>query len=222
MEIGVPLDVKKFIRNEVKSYDRREIVKIVGQAYQLVDEAMKDVSFLNWGLGEHHKGYLDHIAVQFLLREASNSGMIGFDANILPNVKKSSYHVELNTDNVKITVNRTEHRNKTARKAIYRSILQKENQLFWTFGEEYPNIKEEPAYLQLTHKDKEVGNTREIDFVILGVPTKNGNWYSSIDLTREPQLVSAPTEESNTIDEQQLVKFKELAQGVHDSGGKKQ
>lgn len=216
LEIAVPFDVNKFIRSEINSSNRRKIVNLVEKAYKLVDEALRDVSFLNWFLGKEHEGYLDNIAVQFMLHEAAKLGELDLISEIHPNVKNSSYHVELKTDNVVITVNRSKDKHSTARKAIYRSILQKENQCYFVLDEvDFGNIKEEPGYLELTHNHLD----RKLDFVVLGVPDGRGKWYSSINLLTEPHLVTKSPEE-NIIEEQQLVKFKQLAQGVHNNGGK--
>lgn len=216
MEIAVPLDAKKYIRSEINPSNRRKIVNLVEKAYKLVDEALKDVSFLNWSLGKKHEGYLDNIAVQFMLYEAAKLGELDLIPEIHPNVKKSSYHVELKTDKVVITVNRSKDKYSTARKAIYRSILRQENQCYFVLDEDdFGNIKEEPGYLELTHNHID----RKLDFVVLGVPDGRGKWYSSINLLTEPHLVTKSPEE-NIIEEQQLVKFKQLAQGVHNNGGK--
>ena len=47
MDIGVPLNVKKFIDREISKGVRRQIVPLVQQAYELVDASVKDISFYN-------------------------------------------------------------------------------------------------------------------------------------------------------------------------------
>lgn len=216
MEINVPIDVKKFIEEEVARPVRIKIVPLIHQAYKLVDAVMSEVSFLQWKLGARHTGYLDHLAVQFTLYEAAKQGKLeDISAKIVPNVNKSAYHVELSTGNVVITINRARNANTTSRKAIYRSILQQDNQCYWNFDEH--DVFEEPGYLELTHNHKE----RNVDFINLGVPNGKGKWYSCIDLTKELHLVGTSKEEKNTITKEQLVKFKKFAQGVHVDGGKK-
>src|SRR4051794_13513042 len=96
MEISVPIDVKNFIDHEVSKPVRSRIIPIVQQAYDLVGVALNEVSFLNWDIGGRHVGYLDHIAVQFSLYEAVKKGILNnITAQIVPNVNKSAYHVEL-------------------------------------------------------------------------------------------------------------------------------
>lgn len=216
MEIIVPFDVKKFINKEIPRNVRSQIVPLVQAAYQLVDEALKDVSFLKWALGKKHIGYLDNIAVQYTLYEAVLTGKLkNLQAFIEPNKNKSSYHVEIKTNNTVLTINRANNNSTSARKAIYRSILQKENQLFWDMNNQ--ELKEEPGYLQLTHNH----NNRIVKFVNLGVPDGRGKWYSVIDLTKELYLLDEG-QEGNKITKEQLVKFKDFAQGVQDNGGKNQ
>lgn len=217
MEIIIPFDAKKFIREEVSAVERREIVNLVEQAYLLVKESLKDVSFLNWALGKSHKGYLEHIAVQYMLHEASKKGKLNFKSEISPNVNNSSLHIELRTNNVIITVNRAESKSKTARRAKFRSVLQKENQLYWDLYNENIDVKEEPGYLELTHRY----SNGKVEFVNLGIPDGQGKWYSCIDLTKELYVVEKPYEDNNTVDNQQLVKFKEFVQGARNDGGNK-
>ncbi|MEK3821349.1 hypothetical protein MKY20_19950 [Cytobacillus sp. FSL W8-0315] len=216
MEIGVPLDVKSFIDQEIARPIRSQIVPLIQQGYELVDSSLRDVSFLKWDMGRKHAGYLDNIAVQFMLYEAAKKGTLSnITAEIVPNKKKSAYHVELKTANVIITINRTKNKYVTSRKAIYRSILQKDNQYFWNFNHE--EIQEQPGYLELTHNQI----NRRVDFVNIGIPNGKGKWFSRIDLTKELQLVGAPKEEEkNEITKEQLVRFKNFAQGVHENGGK--
>lgn len=216
MQISVPIDVKKFIEKEIERPIRNQIVPVVQQAYELVDAGLKEISFLNWDLGKKHTGYLDHIAVQFMLYESVNKGKFkNITAQIVPNVNKSSYHVELKTNNVIICINRAESKEVTARRAIYRSILQKNNQYYWNFDEQ--EINEEPGYLELTHNHID----RKVDFVNIGLPDGRGKWFDFIDLTRELRIVETPIEvEKNDITKEQLVRFKNFAQGVHENGGK--
>ncbi|MEM5649606.1 hypothetical protein AAHB57_17590 [Bacillus cereus] len=47
MDIGVPIDVKKFIDKEISKGVRRQIVPLIQQAYELVDASIKDISFFN-------------------------------------------------------------------------------------------------------------------------------------------------------------------------------
>lgn len=217
MEIHIPINVEKFIDQEISKAVRRKIVPAVEHAYELVDASLNDVSFLNWDLGKRHKGYLDHIAVQYTLYMVAKGGNLeNITAEIVPNVSKSAYHVELKTNNVVICINRASTKNNTARKAKYRSVLQMNNQLCWTFGEE--EIQEEPGYLELTHNR----NDGEVDFINLGIPDGNGRWFNRIDLSKELHLVDGTVERKrNKITKEQLVKFKEFAQGVHDGDGKK-
>lgn len=216
MRISVPLDVKKFIDQEIARPIRSTIVPLVQQGYELVDSALKEVSFFNWEIGRRHMGYLDNLAVQFMLYEAAKQGTLhNINAEIVPNKNKSDFHVELKTKNVILTINRTRNKNVTARKAIFRTILQKDNQYFWNFNEE--EINEQPGYLQLTHNHI----NRRVDYINLGVPNGKGKWFSCIDLTKELHLAGAPKEiEKNEITREQLVKFKNFAQGVHENGGK--
>lgn len=216
MEISVPIDVKGFINQEVSRPVRSQVVPIVQQAYDLVDAAIKEISFLKWDIGRKHVGYLDNIAVQFTLYEAAKKGILNnITAQIVPNVNKSAYHVELKTKNAIICINRAKNKSVTARKAIYRSLLQRDNQYFWNFGDQ--EIKEEPGYLELTHNNI----NRKVDFINLGVPNGRGKWFSYLDLTKELHLVGTPKEiEKNDITKEQLVKFKNFAQGVHENGGK--
>jgi hypothetical protein len=218
MDIRVPIDVNSFIDREIARSVRGKIVPLVQQAYRLVDAAIEEVSFLQWDIGKKHIGYLDNIAVQFSLYEAAKQGKLNeISAKILPNAIKSAYHVELNTDNVIITINRAKNKEATSRKAIYRSILQRDNQFYWSFDKQ--NIFEEPGYLELTHNHK----NRIVDFVNLGIPNGIGKWFSCIDLTKELHLVgtSDKDKENNDISREQLVKFKKFAQGVQEDGGKK-
>ncbi|MEC3342136.1 hypothetical protein [Bacillus thuringiensis] len=123
MDIGVPIDVKKFIDKEISKGVRRQIVPLIQQAYELVDASIKDISFLQWALGKKHIGYLDNIAAQFTLYEAANKGILKeITTQIVPNKNKSAYHVELQTENVVITINRVQSKDKTARKSMYRSL----------------------------------------------------------------------------------------------------
>ncbi|HEK9103628.1 TPA: hypothetical protein SUB30_005120 [Bacillus pseudomycoides] len=216
MEISVPIDVKKFINKEIAKSVRRQIVPLIQQAYELVDASVKEISFLQWDLGKMHIGYLDNIAAQFTLYEAANKGILkDITTQIVPNKNKSAYHVELKTENVIITINRSESKYKTARKAMYRSLLQRDNQYYFNFGKQ--EIFEEPGYLELTHHQI----NRKVDFVNLGVPNGSGKWFSCIDLTKELYLVGTPEEEKkNEISREQLVRFKNFAQGVHENGGK--
>lgn len=216
MEISVPIDVNKFIDAEIARSVRKMIIPYIQQAYELVDASVRDVSFLNWTMGKKHIGYLDNIAVQFTLYEAALNGSFNnVTAEITPNVNNSSFHVELKTKNVTICINRADNKNITARKAIFRSLLQKNNQYYWTFGEQ--EIKEEPGYLELTHNHID----RKVDFINLGVPDGKGKWFSCIDLTKELYLIEEPnTEQKNDITKEQLVKFKKFAQGVQDNGAK--
>ncbi|MFJ7662386.1 hypothetical protein ACIQXW_08290 [Lysinibacillus sp. NPDC097162] len=215
MEISAPVDVAKFIDVEIARPVRSLIVPCVQQAYELVDASLKDISFLNWALGKKHMGYLDNLAVQFTLYEAAKSGALNnIEASIVPNRTKSAYHVELKTKNVIICINRAKNEHVTARKAIYRSLLQLNNQYYWNFGED--EILEEPGYLELTHNH----SNRNVSFVNLGVPDGKGKWFNRIDLTKELHLVNQTKKEMNDIVRVQLVKFKEFAQGVQGDGGK--
>ncbi|MFJ7310826.1 hypothetical protein [Peribacillus frigoritolerans] len=216
MNINVPFDVKTFILQELDIQLRNQIVRQVQNAYTLVDLCLEQVSFLNWNLGKLHKGYLDHIAVQFTLYEAVQSGLLNnMTANIVPNANGSSYHVELGTKNTKITVNRANSKADTARNAIYRTILQRDNQYYWSFDNNN-QITEEPGYLELTHNHIK----RTVDFVNIGVPNGKGKWFSCIDLTKELQIVTHEKVKKNEITKEALVKFKTFAQGVHENGGK--
>ncbi|MBJ3792667.1 hypothetical protein I8J38_29620, partial [Bacillus sp. OA1] len=137
MDIGVPIDVKKFIDKEISKGVRRQIVPLIQQAYELVDASIKDISFLQWALGKKHIGYLDNIAAQFTLYEAANKGILkDITTQIVPNKNKSAYHVELQTENVVITINRVQSKDKTARKAMYRSLLQRDNQYYINFDKQ--------------------------------------------------------------------------------------
>ncbi|MGE7609642.1 hypothetical protein ACQKML_24010 [Peribacillus frigoritolerans] len=216
MNISVPFDVRNFVNSEIELPVRRRIVPLVQQAYELVDECIKDVSFLNWYLGKKHRGYLDNIAVQFTLYEAASMGMLqDISAHIVPNATRSAYHVELKTPNTIVTINRALSKTITARKANYRTILQQDNQFFWDFWKN--EVREEPGYLEFTHNHI----NRKVDFINLGVPNGKGKWFSCIDLTKEIYLVGTPREEEkNTISKEQLVKFKSFAQGVYNDGGK--
>lgn len=214
MEISVPMDVKKFIENEITRPVRNQIVPLIQQAYELVDHSLNEISFLKWVLGKMHMGYLDNIAVQFTLFEAAIKGKLNnITAQIVPNSNKSAYHVELKTNNVIICINRAKNKNIASRRAIFRSLLQMNNQYYFNFDEQ--EIKEEPGYLELTHNHV----NRKVDFVNLGVPNGRGKWFECIDLTKELRLVGTPKEE-NDITREQLVKFKKFVQGVHENGGK--
>ena len=68
MDIGVPIDVKKFIDKEISKGVRRQIVPLIQQAYELVDASIKDISF-TMGFRKKHIGYLDNIVAQFTLYE---------------------------------------------------------------------------------------------------------------------------------------------------------
>lgn len=210
MEIHVPINVEKFINQEMPKSVRRKVVPAIEHAYDLVDACLEDVSFFNWDIGKKHRGYLDNIAVQYILyQEAKNGGLGNVTAEVLPNSRRSAYHVELKTENVIICINRAGSRNTTARQARYRSLLQMNNQLRWTFGEQ--QIEEEPGYLELTHNR----NDGKVDFVNLGIPDGKGKWYNRIDLSKELHLVERESVNMhNEITKEQLVKFKSFAQGV--------
>lgn len=219
MKASVPIDVQKFVDQEINKPIRSKIVPLVQSAYDLVDVALNEISFLNWDIGKKHIGYLDNIAVQFTLYEAAKTNYLkGLEAIISPNFNKSSYHIELKTANVVITINRAKNRFTTARKALYRSILQKDNQYFWDF-QKNAEILEEPGYLELTHNHY----NRKVDFVNIGIPDGKGKWFSSLDLTKEFYTIEALSDENNKtnqITKEKLVKFKNFAQGVQGSGGK--
>ncbi len=214
MEVAVPFDGKKFIEKEIPRSTRSQIVPIVKNAYELVDRSLEDISFLRWVLGKRHIGYLDNIAVQFTLYEAVQKGLLNFEAQINSNVNKSSLHVELKTNNTILTINRADNKYSTARKAIFRTILQKENQLFWDIDKD--ELLEEPGYLQLTHNRSD--DSKEVGFVNIGIPNGKGKWYSFVDLTKELHLIDG-SKDSNNITREQLVKFKNFAQGVQEDGG---
>ena len=216
MEIVVPFDIKNFIEQEISRSIRRQIVPLIRTAYELVDLALEDVSFFQWALGKNHIGYLDNIAVQYTIYEAIKTGkLINLNAEVMPNVNRSSYHVEVKTTNTVLTINRVKSKNNTARSAKYRNILQKENQLYWNMDTQ--ELREEPGYLQLTHNSVD----RKLDFVMLGVPDGKGKWISCIDLVKEPHLITK-SEDGNNITKEQLVRFKNFAQGVQENGGKNQ
>lgn len=132
MDIGVPIDVKKFIDKEISKGVRRQIVPLIQQAYELVDASIKDISFLQWALGKKHIGYLDNIAAQFTLYEAANKGILkDITTQIVPNKNKSAYHVELQTENVVITINRVQSKDKTARKSdVQISVTKRQSVLY--------------------------------------------------------------------------------------------
>ncbi|RPK02403.1 hypothetical protein EH11_01733 [Bacillus subtilis] len=212
MHIATPLDAKELINKEIPLSVRRHFVPLVQNGYDLVTECMKKNTFLQWSIGERHRGYLDHIAVEYVLRDAAQSGTLGLKSSIIPNSNRSALHLELESDNLKITVSRTSSKFKTARSAKFRSMLQKSNQLYWT--EDY-EIKEEPGYLQLTH-----GNDNgHLVFANLGIPDNKGGWYDFIDLTKEINLIKNKNIEENKIKPEQLVGFKNFAQGVLKVGG---
>lgn len=216
MEISVPIDVKNFIDQEIAIPIRSQIVPLVQQGYELVDSAVKDVSFLNWILGKRHEGYLDNLAVQFMLYEAAKNGTLHtISSEIVPNKTKSAYHVELKTKNVIVTINRAKNKHLSSRKALFRTKLQKENQYYWNFNSN--DINEQPGYLELTHNHV----NRQVEFVNLGIPNGKGKWFSKIDLTKELHQVGTPKKlEKNEVTKEQLVRFKNFAQGVHENGGK--
>ena len=85
MDIGVPIDVKKFIDKEISKGVRRQIVPLIQQAYELVDASIKDISF-TMGFRKKHIGYLDNIVAQFTLYEATNKGILkDITTQIVPN-----------------------------------------------------------------------------------------------------------------------------------------
>lgn len=215
-EIMVPIDLNKFIDSQVPKSVRKFIVPMIQQAYELVEASIQEVSFLKWALGKMHRGHLDHLAVQFVLYEACKKGTLGnITAQIMPNSIKSAYHVELRSSNVIICINRAKDEHTTARKAIYRSILQTKNQLFYHFDKQ--EIQEEPGYLELTHNHVE----GKISFINIGVPNGKGKWVERINLTKELYaLDGADKEKENEIEKEQLIRFKNFAQGVLEDGGK--
>ena len=97
---------------------------------------------------------------------------------------------------------------------MYRSLLQRDNQYYINFDKQ--EIIEEPGYLELTHHQI----NRRVAFVNLGVPDGSGKWFSCIELTKELHLVGTSEEDKqkNEISREQLVRFKNFAQGVHENG----
>ena len=75
MDIGVPIDVKKFIDKEISKGVRRQIVPLIQQAYELVDASIKDISFT---MGFREKAYRisRQYSAQFTLYEATNKGIL--------------------------------------------------------------------------------------------------------------------------------------------------
>lgn len=213
--IEVPIDLKAFIDSQVPKSVRRMIVPNIQKAYDLVNASLNEVSFLKWTLGKKHRGYLDNIAVQFVLYEACNKGEFGdIKAQVVPNTAKSAYHVELYNDDIIICINRAKNEHTTARKAIYRSILQTSNQLY--FNLDKFEVMDEPGYLELTHNHKE----GKVNFINIGVPNGKGKWVERIDLTKELYVLDgSEKEKENKITREQLVKFKNFAQGVLQDGG---
>lgn len=212
MDIVFPINAKEIINKEIPLNIRRNFVNLIQTGYDLVTQSMNETSFFKWDIGKRHRGYLDHIAVEYGLYEAALNGTVNLKPSVVPNSNRSALHLELESQNMKLTVSRVSDKFKTARNAKFRSILQKSNQLYWT---ETNEIKEEPAYLQLTHGNED----GKLSFANLGIPDNKGGWYDFLDLTKELHIVRKKLQEENEIKPEQLVGFKNFAQGVLKSGG---
>lgn len=216
MSIKVPVQARKFIEREVPRKYRSRIPALISDAYALAEQLTHDVDIFNWKLGHNHVGYLKRIAVEYMLKKAIDEGKLPFMYKINSNKNKSSWHLEIETDNAIITTSQVQSKRAIARPAYFRDKLQEANQLSFTFGSNTVDIKNEPYHLLLTHGY----NSKTPSFINLGFPNQYG-WVDYINLLTEPILVENHSKQENDTKEL-LVDFKEFTKEVTNNAHKQQ
>src|SRR5690625_303497 len=207
----IPVNALEFINNEVPRQYRARISPLIFDAYALAEQATQDADFLNWVLGHKNKGYLRRIAIDYMFKTAIDDGKLPFDYKVSSNINKSSWYLEIITENDIITTSQVQSSKDIARPAFYRKKLQDANQLILPLGSNEDDLMEGPYHLLITH-----GYGTEVpNFINLGFPNHNG-WVDRINLLSEPAMIDN-THNEDIDTKERLVHFKDFTKEVSDN-----
>ena len=205
-----PMDV---LQEEIPRAIRSKFIPIINRGYNLANNVIKEIPFLDWDLGYQHTGYLKNIAVQYAFKKETENGNLPFESSLVFNSNRSTKHLERKTGNSIITVSLVQNHNVIARHAFFRKKLQLSNQLRFNFDTINDNfVTEQPYYILITH-----GYGQEPpNFINVGIPDGH-SWMTKINLLAEPHLVTA--RDDNKVKEEeimpeQLVGFKKFVKEV--------
>jgi hypothetical protein len=84
------------------------ILKCAAQGVTLADNLLRQERWLNWAAGRDQRGDLRRVGVMWTLREACTAEMLPLACEDRENSAKNCHHVEIQSQNVYLHVNRTD------------------------------------------------------------------------------------------------------------------
>lgn len=176
--------LKKYVSDVMKI----ELGRTIKKAYQITQQIKRDRDLFESFLFKNIETYLNSIVVELQIEKAINEGRIGnLKCEIVPNIRKSHYHLEIRTIDGKciFTVSQVRDKNQIPRRNIFRMNYSYSNQLTIDDILGYER-KQDEVYLIITHGYFKEG----LNFINIGIPSPNLNdWFAKISLFEDQKIM---------------------------------
>jgi len=177
------------LQDLLSSDERSKLIKAVRKGYLISNQLAQQTEFLSWNLGMRHLPYLKNIAVDYSIAKMIEDGHFGdFKYRIQPNKKKTSYHLEVENDDIVFTISQVANKLKVPRNARFRSSLSSVNQTLSLFEEDdkLDISNQKKIYCLMTHGYK----SNEPLFINFGIPLRDiVGWLEVDNLLALPRMV---------------------------------
>ncbi|MDW7614888.1 hypothetical protein SC499_09125 [Peribacillus simplex] len=208
--------IKDLFGTRIRSLLNSAVIK----GYELAHSTKDNTSYLSYSKsrGKDILPYLKNYAVEFAIIKYIESGLLPFDFEIKYNRTRSSrFFILFDTSRkMELCVNQVSQKKKIGRPAYYR------NQRIESFNSYFilsdisngEIVNDKPVYFELNHGYQ----STTPNFVILGIPGKDGKWIDKLEISNEINLVSDTGTIKTKIEEVEEFNFEELQKYIEKSG----
>ncbi|MCM3651345.1 hypothetical protein [Metabacillus litoralis] len=191
----------------------------VGKGYELAIQTKENTNYLNYnkGRGNDILPHLKNYSVEFSIIKYIENGLLPYDFEIKYNSKRTARYFVLFDAHRKIElcVNQVNRKEKIGRPAYYRKQRIESFNSYFTFSENDNTkvITDKPIYFELNHGYQSITP----DFVVLGIPSKQGKWLDKVEISREINHIPLNGGIKTTIEEVKDFNFEELQEYIEES-----
>lgn len=187
---------------------RVHIASSISKAYAYVNDLKNTLEIFQFPSAINIIPYFKNIAVEFMLQNDINNGLLPFRYRFKENAGQNHKHIEILTTNFILTISQVSDRFVIPRKAIFRNNLCLKNRKYLPldFGDNVIQLPNQSGnfYALITH-----GYQSDMpQFINLGVPDPTNNrWINRINILEEAyDLLEA--EKTRTDEEEVKIKLK--------------
>lgn len=204
-----------FIQKSPSFKDRSKFIAAVRNGYEICNQVTKQHDVLNWIVGKQYLPHLKNIAIEYsFMKMIEEKRLLGYTWDIKPNRRKNCVHLEIESQDIIMTISQVANELVVPKHACFRSDLSMKYSTLPLFPEDDENLSK--IYTLITHGHGGVSP----NFINYGVPMHGViGWLNVVDILKLPHEVEKNDEV--VVGEEDIIKMIEFKDEIEKTGVRK-